>query len=61
MHRAGITNLDANGFSRNPSLSDEDLTGAWWHGDCNREAVLGWHAVPGTAKVQTCITLSILI
>ena len=35
VHRARITNLDANGLSRNPSLSDEDLTGAWWHGDCN--------------------------
>ena len=28
VHRAGITNLDANGLSRNPSPSDEDLIGA---------------------------------
>jgi hypothetical protein len=44
VHRAGITNLDADGLSRNPSLSDEDLTGARWHGDCDQEAVPGWHA-----------------
>ena len=44
VHCAGITNLDADGLSRNPSPSDEDLTGAKWHGDCDREAVPGWHA-----------------
>jgi len=44
VHRGGITNLDADGLSRNPSPSDEDLTGARWHGDCDREAVPGWHA-----------------
>ena len=27
VHRAGITNLDADGLSRNPSPSDEDFTG----------------------------------
>src|SRR5438270_12233071 len=45
VHRAGITNLDADGLSRNPSPLEEDLIGAKWHGDCDREAVLGWHAV----------------
>ena len=45
VHRAGITNVDANGLSHNPSPSDEDLTGARWHGDCDREAVPGRHAV----------------
>ena len=44
VHYAGITNLDAEGLSRNPSLSDEDLTKARWRGDCDREAVPGWHA-----------------
>lgn len=44
VQRAGITNLDADGLSRNPSPSDEDLTGARWHGDCDRDAVPGWHA-----------------
>lgn len=44
VHRAGITNLDADGLSRNPSPSEEDLTGARWHGDCDREVVPGWHA-----------------
>ena len=28
VYRAGITNMDADGPSRNPSPSDEDLTGA---------------------------------
>ena len=28
----------------NPSPSDEDLTEARWHGDCDREKVPGWHA-----------------
>ena len=44
VHRAGITNLDEDGLSRNPSPSDEKLTWAKWHGDCDREAVPGWHA-----------------
>ena len=35
MHRAGITNLDANELLRNPSLWNEDLIGAKWHGDCD--------------------------
>jgi hypothetical protein len=43
VHRAGIANLDVDGLSRNPSSSDEDLTGARWHGDCDREAMLDWH------------------
>ena len=45
VHRAGITNLDAYRLSRNLNPSDEDLTGAMWHGDCDREAVPGWHVV----------------
>ena len=44
VHCVGITNQDVDGLSRNSSLSDEDLTGARWHGDCNREAVSSWHA-----------------
>ena len=43
IHRAGIANLDADGLSRNPSPSDEDLTRARWHGSCDREALTGWH------------------
>ena len=45
VQRARITNLNADGLSRNLSFSDEDLTGAKWHEDCDREAVSGWHAV----------------
>ena len=45
VHRAGITNLDADGLSCNPSPSNEDLTGTRWHGDCDREAVPNWHVV----------------
>ena len=40
-----LTNLDAYGLSRNPSSSVEDLTGAQWHGDCDRKAVLGYMQV----------------
>ena len=25
-------------------MNADDLTGARWHGDCDREAVSGWHA-----------------
>ena len=35
VYRAGITNLDVDGLSRNPSPSDEDSTVARWHGDCD--------------------------
>ena len=41
VHRGGITNLDVDGLSRNPSPLEEDLTGAMWHGDCDREVVGG--------------------
>jgi hypothetical protein len=44
VHGARITNLDADGLSRNPSSSDEDLIGARSHGDCDQEAIPGWHA-----------------
>lgn len=38
-----ITNLDADGRSRNPNPSDEDFTGATWRVYCQGEAVRGWH------------------
>jgi len=44
VHWTSITNLYANGLSCNPSSSKEDLTRARWHGECDREAVSGWHA-----------------
>ena len=44
VHRAGIINLDANGFSHNPSLLDKDLTRAKWHANCDQKAVPSWHA-----------------
>ena len=39
VHYTRITNVDADGLSRNQSPSDEDLTGVMWHGDYDREAV----------------------
>ncbi len=45
VHQANITNLNADGLSRNPSPSEEDLTSVRWHGDYDREVVPGWHAV----------------
>ena len=44
VYHTGITNLDANGLPHNSNPLDEDLTGAKWHGDCDREAVPCWHA-----------------
>ena len=44
VHRVGITNLDVDGFSRNPNPSNKDLTGAKWHRHCDQEVVSGWHA-----------------
>ena len=51
VHHVGITNLNVDGLSHNPSSLDEDLIGARWHGDCDREAILGWHA----AAYLTCL------
>jgi hypothetical protein len=36
--------LDDDGLSHNPSPLEEDLTGARWHGTCDQDIVLGWHA-----------------
>jgi hypothetical protein len=44
VHRPGVTNLDANGLSRNPCISKEDDTGAKWHGEVDEKMVPGWHA-----------------
>ncbi len=45
MHRPGVANLDVNGLSRNPCTSQEDDTGARWHGEVDEEMVPGWHAL----------------
>ena len=39
----GISNPDADGLSRNPSPSNEDLTEARWHKDFDQDALPGWH------------------
>ncbi len=44
MHRLGVANLDANGLNQNRCTSQEDDTGARWHGEVDEEMVLGWHA-----------------
>ena len=60
IHRAGITNLDADRLSRNPNYLDENLIGARWHGDCDREAVPSWHASAYLTLFSTT-TVEILI
>ena len=35
VHHVSVTNLDANGVSRNPSPMDNDMNGARWHGNCD--------------------------
>ncbi len=44
VHKPGVTNLDVDGLSRNPCTSQEDNTGARWHGKVDEEMVSGWHA-----------------
>jgi hypothetical protein len=44
VHKPGVTNLDADGLNRNPCTSQEDNTGARWHGEVDEEMVLGCHA-----------------
>ena len=44
VHRLGVANLDADGLSRNPCTSQDDDTGARWHGKVDEEVVPGWHA-----------------
>ncbi len=44
VHRPGVANLDANGLSWNPCISQEDNTGTRWHGEVDEEMVRGWHA-----------------
>ncbi len=43
VHWADRLNQDADGLSRNPCTSQQDLTGARWHGE-DQEVVPGWHA-----------------
>ena len=45
VHHVGITNLDVDEFSRNPTPSDKNLSRARWHENCDQEVVPGWHAV----------------
>lgn len=44
VHHASIANLDADRLPHNPSPSDENLTSARWHENCNEEAVPSRHA-----------------
>jgi len=44
VHKPGVINFDADGLSRNPCTSQEDNTGARWHGEGDEEMVSGWHA-----------------
>jgi len=44
VHKPGVGNLDADGLSRNPCTSQEDNTGAKWHGEVDEEMVPSWYA-----------------
>jgi hypothetical protein len=44
VHKPGVANLDANGLNQNQCTSQEDNTGARWHGEVDKEMVPGWHA-----------------
>jgi hypothetical protein len=45
VQRHGVANLDADGLSWNPCTSQEDNTGARWHGEVDGEMVPCWHAL----------------
>lgn len=44
VHRLRVANLDADDLSRNPRVSQEDGSGARWHGEIDEEMVYSWHA-----------------
>jgi hypothetical protein len=44
VHRPRVVNLDVDGLSRNRCISQEDDTGAKWHGKVDEKMVIGWHA-----------------
>jgi len=44
VHKPEVANLNADGLSRNPCTSQEDNTGARWHGEVNEKMVPGWYA-----------------
>ncbi|OAE34678.1 hypothetical protein AXG93_230s1020 [Marchantia polymorpha subsp. ruderalis] len=44
VHRLGVANLNADGLSRNPCISQEDDIGARWHNEVDEEVVPDWHA-----------------
>jgi hypothetical protein len=43
VHRAGLVNMDADGFSHNPISSQADATGARWHVEEGEDSLPGWH------------------
>lgn len=45
VHRAGTSNLDADGLLRNPSPSEGNLIRARRHKNYDREVVQSWHAL----------------
>ncbi len=44
VHKPRFANLDVDGLNRNPCTSQEDNTGARWHGKFDEEMVPSWHA-----------------
>ena len=45
VHRFGLVNLDVDGLSRNPCLSQKDSIGARWNVGEDEEEMPGWHAL----------------
>jgi hypothetical protein len=43
VHRAGLVNIDVDGLSRNPILSQADATSARWHVEDGKDSLPGWH------------------
>ena len=43
VHQSWLVNMDVDGLSRNPCLSQKDSTRARWHVGEDEEEILGWH------------------
>jgi hypothetical protein len=56
VNMASRVNWNVDRLSRNPSSSEEDTTGARWHGEVDLEAILGWHAFANLCILLGCFT-----
>ncbi|WP_375609904.1 hypothetical protein [Bartonella sp. AC53GZZY] len=61
VHRPGVVNRDADGLSRNPCPSQQDQTGARWHGETDEEMVPSWHTSAFLCIFSEALVVSLLV